>query len=292
MSRIEARSFRRAFTLVELLVVIGIIALLIAILLPALNAARRQAKDVQCASNIRQLCTALIMYAGEFKGEFPPNWTPSSEFGGPFKQDLWYDFDRIGRFLPKNAVVTGAQSIGNGVFACPEDELAIRSYGMNFFASSRATNVPTGSPAGLHNLTKPYRWKTGVKESSKMMLITENYSLSPGTFAAPGNPPYYAGAIMGYNNGLTTGAGRKFGALGGLTPGVTSGRFGVTETEIAFYRHRKPKEPGTPQQAKGRINVGFADGHVSMFSHKDLYNADGTSTLEVMWSPTLDRRLP
>src|SRR5687768_14208579 len=63
---------RRGFTLIELLVVIAIIAILAAILFPVFAQAREKARQTSCLSNLKQLSTAMMMYAEDSDGLFPP----------------------------------------------------------------------------------------------------------------------------------------------------------------------------------------------------------------------------
>ena len=100
---------KAGFTLVELLVVIGIIAILIGVLLPALNAARRAAYSVTCQSNLRQMGIALIMYTQETKF-YPGRGTASGTGGNAYA--VWPT--RLRKYMK------GSQ----GVFRCPTQDAA------------------------------------------------------------------------------------------------------------------------------------------------------------------------
>ena len=282
---------RPGFTLVELLVVIGIIALLISILLPSLNRARQSAKDVQCASNMRQLATSLVHYSIDYNGRFPPNF--AKDVNG--KVMYWYDVDRIGKYLPDD-LVTSTGSIAGGVLSCPSDTAnAQRSYAMNVWASGDL-EIATKPPLNFTWLTNPTatglprgeQFNSNVSDSTSMVLLGEKW-VQFGSDSAG----WYASATLGYPGNTPA---RRFVQL--ETP--INGRYPGTQyaTEIDYSRHSRDEQAEvTAPQTKGRCNYAFTDGHVAtkqigeVVQIGDVADPDSwVSTLEVMWSP-LDRRL-
>ncbi|WP_428938110.1 type II secretion system protein [Fontivita pretiosa] len=87
-----------AFTLVELLVVIGIIAVLISILIPTLGKARAASTRTVCLSNLRQLASACVLYATENRGSIPPNNGPSLNQSQTW--EVWFDPKTTGGVRP------------------------------------------------------------------------------------------------------------------------------------------------------------------------------------------------
>lgn len=114
-----SRSRSRAFTLVELLVVIGIIALLIAILLPVMKKAREAANVTQCASNLRQVALAVLQYANDNKGRLPPSCINP---GGSLYPGGWWwsnELVRQGYVQAPAGMVGNMPPPGSSVFRCP-----------------------------------------------------------------------------------------------------------------------------------------------------------------------------
>ena len=118
---------RRAFTLIELLVVIAIIALLMAILMPALQRVKRQARTIVCKKNLSQYGLAARMYLDDFDGNFPYSFTWLYKDGGTGCR--WHDPSKN---LDSNPDLGGPMwpyLKDKDIHLCPEFDVVARTFG-------------------------------------------------------------------------------------------------------------------------------------------------------------------
>ena len=121
---------RRAFTLIELLVVIAIIAILASILFPVFSRARAKARQASCTSNVKQLLTAIHMYAQDYDEQFPVGQVAGLDgyYTGVAGGQQWYD---------------GIHPYTRNwdINLCPERKRILPGYGMNSLLSAESIGI-------------------------------------------------------------------------------------------------------------------------------------------------------
>jgi len=199
-----AANRRTAFTLVELLVVVAIIAVLISMLLPTLNKVRRQASAVQCASNLKQIAMGIVLYSSDHKGTLPPTFIQGDTTRTVYPDGWWFATDLVRlKYLSAPNVFPlpgGARDFGgNSVFRCPEGLFE------NISAGGGAGAWPTDNVNNAYSLPNSareqalgfgvaswYMLHTGVNTNSNKLRASAATSTPFITFsrnnAAPASP--------------------------------------------------------------------------------------------------------
>jgi prepilin-type N-terminal cleavage/methylation domain-containing protein/prepilin-type processing-associated H-X9-DG protein len=203
---------KRAFTLPELLVVLGIIAILIAILMPAVRRAREAAHQAVCMSHLRQLAQATIMYCGDNEGVFPGNGNGYGDTGQPVWSD-WIYWDTTFTAAPaledvyQSPLLKYLDSRDITVFTCPSDpggHTRIAHPGESTYPFSYSFNTFLGNGPDYHHRT--WRKIGQIKRASVVMMFVDEdeRTVNDGAFLPEYNDPGIPDSIASRHDGDKT----------------------------------------------------------------------------------------
>jgi len=177
---------RHAFTLIELLVVIAIIAILAAMLLPALTKAKLKAAQARCYSNLRQLSLGMTMYVDGNNNTFPGTASRNT-YGFHIEDWIYWRTNRPGYPIEKSPIVVPLGSANGNLFRCPADtdnreRLAIADGNGPYLYSYSFTSydIDNGRNLGMASINNgawfPFKPSSIRQPARKIMLAEEQAS--------------------------------------------------------------------------------------------------------------------